>query len=168
MNSDLRTPITIEVTVPRIVLPSLNEQSQAEDAEQGGMGQVHLLLDNSQRRRPSGDLQETAGDASTYTTRTGLFHMFRLQTVLTQKKNYLLRILHQWQDRKRGLHPIGEGKKAFRIVDELAFTLEYHNVTHSGTAPPPQTAITPGRNRLVIMLNEEGIPCAYSIDGAEG
>lgn len=169
MNGDIQVPITIEVTVPRIIPPLLNEQSQRELArDEQIIEQVRLLPGNTQQKRhPAAehDLQVTNGEASTYTTRTGLFHLFRLQAVFAQRKTYLLQILRQRQGRKEVANPTRGGKELLTITDELAFTLECHSTISSETSTQP--VLTPGRNHLVIVFNEEGTPDEYSIDGAE-
>jgi hypothetical protein len=156
VSRDIQPSINLEVTVPHIVLPSL-----AGDGKIGEeMEQIRLLPVKADISRRSLSAPEVVGEASTYATYTGLFHLFRLKVVPEQGRRYLLQILRQRKERSQSRKVQGES----RVTNELALTLEYHQATEDNSA---HAGLIPGENHVVIMLNEDGVPDNYTIDGAE-
>lgn len=163
---DRHPPIGLEVTVPRIVLPSLTGTSTQDDTEKVGtsVAQVRLLPVEADTSRRSLTPPVVADEASTYTTRTGLFHLFRLKATPEQGRAYLLQIL-----RPRKIQPQTRAvQEDIKVTDELVFTLEYRHTTENDPAYSTHTGLIPGQHHVVIVLNEDDMPGNCTVDGAEG
>jgi hypothetical protein len=166
--------IALEVTVPRIVLPSLTpdkliddtEIEPAEDAEQ-----LSLLTTPPQQ----GDhmprltrVTDITPEVTTHATITGaIFHLFHLKITVTAGRLYLIRIRHRQKPQKTGPQKdIPQQHSPF--IDDLACSITFTASTDDSREQPARRLLTPGHHEVVIQLDEEGIPTSYRIDGAEG
>lgn len=153
--------------VPHIALPSLapymeTTTEQAEATEEV-REQVHLLsLDAS-----SGTAQEIVrGEPSTYSTRTGPFHLFQCTATLLPQKLHLLHILRPVQIKKG--KSAASRSASYALTDELAFSLIYRHPESNQPSVEQEASIQPGSTRIIIQFDEENIPTGYSVDGVEG
>lgn len=140
----------------------MNEERSSQEREQ-----VRLLaLDQEGLQRPARGQGEPIlqGEKLTYTTREGLFGLFRIKAMAVQGHLYLLQVLRQGRRKQRGT---GEAAGQMGGTDELAFTISYTSAGDTSSSASP-SMLTPGLNRVEILLDEEGIPVSYSIDRAEG
>jgi hypothetical protein len=175
VNRDIPPVISLEVTVPSIVLPTMGEDVEASEATNEERSsqereQVHLLpLDREGLQRPAREQGEPIlqGEKLTYTTREGLFGLFRIKAVAAQGQLYLLQVLRQGRQSEQKQRRIGEGASQMGVTDALVFTISYTSTDDISSSTSPR-ALTPGLNRVEITLDEESIPVSYSIDGAEG
>ncbi len=107
------------------------------------------------------------GEKLTYTTREGLFGLFRIKAVAAQGRLYLLQVLRLSRGGRQKQRRTGEAAGQMGATDELAFTISYTSDDDTSSSASLST-LTPGLNRVEILLDEEGIPVSYNIDGAEG
>jgi len=153
--------INVEVAVPRIVLPTVPEKSEAEDTNTASeeMVEVHLLP-ISMARSPSPVQQSNSikGEASTYAAQKSLFHLFRIKDVTTQGRVFLLQVLRkQRKNSPRKQEPM--------VTDEMPFRVDYKQQTNDENSASVE--LIPGLTQVTIILSEEDTPSTYSIDGAE-
>ncbi|GHO96898.1 hypothetical protein KSF_069460 [Reticulibacter mediterranei] len=154
MSSDIPRPIHLEVTVPYIALPSVTEQTGTDEAE-AMTEQVYLLATGPSTQLVAGSWEKPA----TYTTRKGLFHLFQRTAELLPNTRYLLQILRpSWTSKPEELPSLPI------LTDEFAFSLVYHQAG----SEEPKASIQAGSARIVIQLDEEGIPNSYRVDEVEG
>jgi hypothetical protein len=171
VSRDIQRPISLEVTVPIITLPSLSEQVQQTEANETpeAAEQVCLLSFDppAQRGSPATPTsQEIArGEASTYTTQAGLFRLFQCTATLISQKNYLLQVLRTSQAKKRKL--ASPGSIPPDPTEQLAFSLEYRYHEPDMPYSEQKVDIQPGSMHVVIYLDEENIPDGYRVDGVE-
>jgi hypothetical protein len=165
--------IGIEVTVPRIVLPSpLKESTEAGKTESGEVGEVQeqvrlLPLDNPLATQPRTNVEDAivADSPATYISRRGLFHLFHLKVENIQQKSYLLQIL---RPRSPGKRSEQRKQEELCITDELSFVLDYQQGSSEKSTGASAVIHAPGPHYITIHLNEDGSPASYSIDGVEG
>ncbi len=163
MSRDIQRPVHLEVTVPHIALPDLSEHTEQAEATGEAMEQVRLLA----LEAPAATAQEiTRGESSTYTTRTGLFHLFQCTATLLPQKLHLLHILRPARTRK-GRQSASEPLPP-ALTDELAFSLTYRYQESDTPSTEPETGFQAGSIHVVIQFDEENIPNGYSVDGVEG
>jgi hypothetical protein len=185
VSSDTQPAINLEVTVPRILLPPLYERptrsegSAGEEEEQPNQQAEPVEekaddLDREQVRLSSINVGPASrqtqvvqvGELSTYTTRQGPFHLFRIDHILAHGQAQLLQVLRRGKGRER---PQRNSRDAapLRVTDELAFILKFRHNTAEDAAEAAREALLPGWNQVVIVLDEENAPITYSIDGSE-
>jgi hypothetical protein len=163
VSRDIQRSIYLEVTVPHIALPSLSEQAEQIEASGEAMEQVRLLALDA----PATTAQEIArGEPSTYTKRTGLFHLFQCTATLLPQKLHLLHILRPARSRK-GRQATSEALPP-TLTDELAFSLTYRHLESDKPPAEPEAGFQAGSTHVVIQFDEEDIPNGYSVDGVEG
>lgn len=165
MNSEIQPKIQLEVTVPHIFLPTVDKLSEAEHASTPNeeTEQVHLLPLETQSQSQA--QQSTKGQASTYATQKAHFCLFRFNNLSAQGKAILLQIRRQWKRSHLGRQPIKQDSDHLWVTDELTCTIEYHHSTSQNSST--HLELIPGHNRVAIVLDEDGTPTSYSIDGAE-
>lgn len=166
--------INLEVSVPRITLPTRREKlqhAQNRPIIQGDeLEQVRILRPGTQQSATFLQRHEQpeviAGMASPHENQKGKrrFRMFRLQGLPAQGQALLLQIL------RPGRSKTGNPQAQSAPTDELVFSVEFRRLSEfSGTSRSESVPVlAPGLNRVVIFLDEENIPCSYSIDGTEG
>lgn len=147
--------VNLEVIVPRILLPE-EQNSRHEDIPPRAASRETTspatiearLLSIQQGREPA------QGEESTHATEQRLFHLFRFKHILAQGHLHLLQVVRK-RENARDI-----------VTDELAFSLEYRR---AGSEDAPDEALaTPEQHRVVVVLDEEGLPVSYSIDGVRG
>jgi hypothetical protein len=163
-------PVAFEVTVPHIVLPSVTS-AQTKDAVRADAGedeeQFALLTAPYQQRdrTPQFTLNtEITPEVTTHATTMGIFRLFRLKLITTSAWLYLIRIQHiQKQQTTRPRTAPGATRQPYTPhLDDLVCTISFTSITDDTSTHRP---LTPGRHEVVILLNEEGIPTSYRIDG---
>lgn len=163
MNSKTQPKIQLEVTVPRILLPTVDQQPESEQKSTSNEETVRILPIETQSQ--SQVQQSPEGQVSTYAIQRGNFRLFRLNNLSIQGKAILLQILRQWQRSHLSQQSIEQDSDPFWVTDELTCTIEYHHSTSQNSSS--HLELIPGHNRVAIVLDEDGIPISYSIDGAE-
>ncbi|HZO72757.1 MAG TPA: hypothetical protein VFB60_11185 [Ktedonobacteraceae bacterium] len=166
MSRDTRAsqpPINLEVTVPRILLPAIDEEQGSKETGNSHeeLERVHLLsIDIQDPRRPpqSHEQPQTEGEASNYTSWQGLFRLFQIKNIPLQHWATLVQVL-----RKSGKRAKME-VEGFQVTENLPCKIEYHA---AGANSPLHIEVIPGLTRVVIVLDEDGIPITCNVDGAE-
>lgn len=143
----------------------MNKERSSQEREQVRL----LVLEREGLQRPAREQGEPIlqGEKLTYTTREGLFGLFRIKAVVAQGQHYLLQVLRQGGASEQKQRRTGEAAGQMGVTDELVFTISYTSAGDISSSASSST-LTPGLNRVEILLDEEGIPVSYSIDGAEG
>ncbi|MBO0783053.1 MAG: hypothetical protein J2P37_29920 [Ktedonobacteraceae bacterium] len=177
MSRDLQRVIQVEVTVPRIALPTFASSGDAtyhrspvsESASiDADLEQVRLhVIDTPGQSTPQPAYGMKENKALTYASKRGPFRLFHLRYFFKQGQGLLLQILRHYQHRRA--HSLsGENRLMpanMHVDDELICLLEYRSASSKQIVTPIE--IIAGIKRVVIMLNEEGIPNSYTIDGSE-
>ncbi|MDQ2904398.1 MAG: hypothetical protein ABI456_04915 [Ktedonobacteraceae bacterium] len=156
MDSHEQPIFHLEVTVPCIVF-STGKQGQHQD---NAPEQAHLLaLDVPLSPH---NMQQYSLQADPISTAAGQerFHVLRLDKIPTTGQVFLLQVLRQGVKEQLSED---EGAFASEPADEVAFRVEFRQ---QGAAPT-ETALHPGVSLVVILLDNEGRPTSYSIDGTE-
>jgi hypothetical protein len=173
-DSDSTHTISLEVTVPRIVLPlspaaQISPDTTAESIE--APEQVSLLTTSPQRRGLSthiAPVTDTTLEVTTHTKTQGLFRLFRLKSVPIPGRLYLLRVQHaQTRQTSRPRAPQKVLPQDSPLIDDLAYTIEFRSSADNPTAQRARRSLAPGHHEVTILLADDGIPTSYSIDGAE-
>lgn len=158
--------MNLEVTVPRLILsiPSLDLGATSHDAEQIRLSSIdpQAIPALAQHDRQSDSPGEAPASAP-YAAQREPFRLFAIKHIQTHGQVLLLQIFRLWKRRDQTRR--GTITQPAHLTDELLFTVEVRQskTPSEGTQPPP----FPGRNQVIIFLDEEGIPNSYSIDGAE-
>jgi hypothetical protein len=166
MNTERQLIVNLEVTVPRLILPipSLGLDATSTEAEQVRLSSIDThetsaLAQSDQQPAPVGE----ATTSATYAAQQEPFRLFAIKHIQTHGQALLLEIFRLWKRRNRPRR--ATAIQPAHLTDELLFTVE---VRRSKTAfEGTRSTLYPGRNQVIIFLNEEGIPNSYSIDGAE-
>ena len=162
MSRDTRPSIDLEVTVPRIILPSIDEERRSDIGNSGEeLEQVHLFsidIQDPHHPQQSHEPPLRQGEASSYTSWQGLFRLFQIKDIPLQRWATLVRIL-----RKSGNQMKPEAER-FQVAENLACKFEYHAPSDNS---PLHVEIIPGLTRVVIILDEDGTPITCNVDGAE-
>ncbi len=191
MDSDVSLVVNLEVTVPRIVLPSglnrhepmqaLATKQESESNESEEVEQVRLIgLQGDPSLHQSGEQQGGIGDVWTRMVHTIRFRVFRLTLPMyTEDQPFLFQVLRRWDKymgkrrRKRNQANVRAHAEQLYATDAMAFSVKFRSSSEIvETSVAASTAIStptliPGLNRVVIYLNNEGTPAGYSIDGTE-
>jgi len=160
-----QSTIQVEITIPRIVLPSpTKELTSGDDQTTDAMEQVQLLPLRQKKVPPSQYPQlpqNSESETKTYAAHQRLFHFFRIKTTVTAGQTYVLQILR----RVRIHRPYKDldQQSSLHITEKLSFTLD----TTDSEMLSSEKHIVPGLNHIAIDLNENGVPSNYTIDGAE-
>jgi len=181
--------INLEISVPHIVLPTSRERERLDSGDNideaapsmveaplaGAMEpdeieQVRILQPGAQRSAAFLQRHEQpgtiVGTASPHENQKGKrrFRMFHIQDLPAQGQALLLQILRPGRSKTR------KSEDQLAPPDELVFSVEFRRLGESsGTSQiEPAPVLVTGLNRVVIFLDEENIPCSYTIDGAEG
>ncbi len=166
MDRDRQLMVNLEVTVPRLILPvpSLDLDATSTEAEQVRLSsidaqEISALAQHDQQPAPVGEATASA----TYGARQEPFRLFAIKHIQTHGQALLLQILRLWKRRNQPRR--ATATQQAHLTDELLFTVEVRQskTPAEGTRRTPY----PGRNEVIIFLDEEGIPNSYSIDGAE-
>jgi hypothetical protein len=166
MNRDRQLIVNLEVTVPRLILPipSLDLDATSTEAEQVRLSSIDAqetsaLAQHDQQAVTVGEAMTSA----TYAAQQESFRLFSIKHVQIHGQTLLLQIVRLWKRRNRAQR--GTVTQPTHLIDELTFTIK----VRQSKAPSEGTRRTPfpGRNQVVIFLDEEGIPTNYSIDEAE-
>ena len=166
MSRDGYPEVSLEVTVPHIVLPPLSKESaqEGEGEVNEGSEQIHLFTQRAwEGERAAADDMWTAGEVSTHTTGKSLFHLFRIKAIPALGQTLFLQILRP-QSTRQGTRG---GQQPLRVTEEMAFRFDYHQMPDTQTQQKPGEDDRPGQSQVVVVLDAEGIPNSYSIDGAE-
>ena len=161
MSRDTRAPqplINLEVTVPRILLPAIDEEHGSKETGNSHeeLERVHLYtIDIQDPHRPpqSHEQPQRQGEASNYTSWQGLFRLFQIKNVPLRHWATLVQI-----SRKSG------NAEEFRVTENLPCKIEYRAADDDS---PLHIEVIPGLTRVVIVLDEDGIPITCNVDGAE-
>ena len=166
MNRDRQLIVNLEVTVPRLILPipSLDLSETSDKAEQVRLSSINAQETALQAQHDQQPV--VVGEATisaTYAAQQEPFRLFSIKHVQMHGQTLLLQLLRLWKRRDQG-----RGRTATQpahLTDELRFTVEVRQsqVPSEGT----RRTLLPGCNRVIIFLDEEGIPANYSIDEAE-
>ena len=166
MSSDNQIRVSLEVAVPRIILPSVAHETRTSQRNDIAEAQTQVrLLSVANQPHPPGATREqpTSLSEAAHTTKQGLFHLFHMAAALLPEQTYILQILRQPMAR------LPSGRSREDVTEELAFTLQSAQEpaeTTEDTARSSHKTLFPGRQHITINLNEDGIPCGYHIDGA--
>jgi hypothetical protein len=173
LSRDLKRVIQLEVTIPHLVLPTPESSSftpntqpltssHPEANKEEGAEQVYLqVIDQPGQSISQPAYGMTKSKTLTYASRRGPFHLLHLYYHFKHGQGLLLQILRRCQrGQSRPLQPTSK-----HIDDEIPCLLEYRPASSTRDSKPIE--IIAGVKRIVIMLDEEGVPCRYSIDGAE-
>jgi len=152
------------VTVPRILLPAIDEERRSKETGNSDekLEQVHLFsIDIQDPHQPaqSHEQPQRQGEASNYTSWQGLFRLFQIKNVPLQRWATLIQVL-----RKVGNRTQVEAE-GFQVTENLPCKIEYRQAT--GDNSPLHIEVIPGLTRVMIVLDEDGIPITCNIDGAE-
>ncbi|HLG61116.1 MAG TPA: hypothetical protein VKY19_04230 [Ktedonosporobacter sp.] len=161
MSRETRAPqpsIDLEVTVPRILLPAIDEEHGSKETGNSHeeLERVHLYsidIQDLHRTLRSHEQPQKQGEASNYTSWQGLFRLFQIKNVSLQHWAMLVQVL-----RKSG------NAEEFRVTETLPCKIEYHAASDNS---PLHIEVIPGLTRVVIVLDEDGIPITCNVDGAE-
>jgi hypothetical protein len=175
LSKDNHIRISLEVAVPYIVLPSLTGETQAGQSIDAAevQTQVRLLpVEHNKPHRPGSTLEQSTSvsETATYTTKQGLFHLFRIATTLLPGQTYVLQILRQREQRQPSGRRNRQDQQRAGVTEESAFTFQCGHVladTTDDTIQSSKKTLFPGRRHITINLDEEGAPSSYSIDSAE-
>jgi len=181
MSSDTPLVVRLEVTVPRIDLPELQTPQAAKtymgqgarptaglghSSKQGNEveGQIRLLFQETSQFRE----HHSTIDATSRMVHTLPFRLFQMTVPMPGRVSvYALHILRwrHWFSSSRKHNPTvsGHGNEQMHITDELLFSLEFQQPD----TPSTGASLTPGMNQVVILLDSDGVPVSYCIDGAE-
>jgi hypothetical protein len=173
-DSEADHTIALEVTVPRIVLPFSTPAQALDDTEPGSDSDAErlalLIAQRQQRTRTPQFTQATdiTPEVTTHATTTAaIFRLFRLKITAMSGWIYLLRIRHrqksQTTEPQKGSH-----QQYSPFIDDLACTVTFTALTEDSREQHARRSLTPGRHEVVILLDAEGIPTSYRIDGVEG
>jgi hypothetical protein len=166
MNTGRQLIVNLEVTVPRLILPipSLDLDATSAEVEQVRLSSVdaHETSARAQSGQQPVSIDE-ATTSATYIAQQGSFRLFAIKHIQTHGQALLLQILHHWKRRNQAGG--ATATQPAHLTDEVLFTVEVRQskTPAEGTRRTPY----PGRNQVIIFLDEEGIPNSYSIDGAE-
>lgn len=163
MSRDKQPSIDLEVTVPRIILPAIDEEHRSKETGNSDeeLEQVYLSsIDIQDPHQPSLSLglPQRQGQASNYTSWQGLFRLFQIKNIPLQRWATLVQVL-----RKNGSR--AKGEEGFQVTENLPCKIEYWHAT--GDNSPLYIEVIPGLTRVVIVLDEDGVPITCNIDGAE-
>ena len=163
VSRDTQPAIYLEVTVPRIILPAIDEETRSKEIgtmdEEGELVHLYPLDIQDPPRSPQSQKQPyIQGEATTYTSRQGLFRMFRITDLPKQGWAILIQIVRQNDQRKKGTARL-------QVIEDLTCKIEYQQTTAESPSLPIE--VIPGLNRVVIALDEDDTPITYSIDGSE-
>ena len=166
MNRDRQLIVNLEVTVPRLILPipSLDLGATSDETEQVRLSSIDAQDTSALAQHDQQPVAVSEATASaTYAAQQEPFRLFSIKHVQTHGQALLLQIVRLWKRRDRAQR--GTVTQPAHLTDELTFTVE----VRQSKAPPEGARRTPfpGRNQVVIFLDEEGIPTNYSINGAE-
>jgi len=164
VSRDTRPAIDLEVTVPRILLPAIDEEQRSKDTGNSNeeLEQVHFYsIDIQDPHQPpqSHEQPQRQGEAFNYTSWQGLFRLFQIKSIPLQRWATLVQVLRRSANRAKG------EAEGFQITENLPCKIEYRQAI--GDDSPLQIEIIPGLTRVVIVLDEDGIPITCNVDGAE-
>jgi hypothetical protein len=176
-DSGLNHTIALEVTVPRIVLPFPPPAQATDDTSAGSVEdaeQLSLLTTQRQQRDRMPQftrVTDITPEVTTHaTTTTAIFRLFRLKITAIPGWLYLLRIRHRQKPQtseprtaQKGIRP-----QYSPLIDDLACSITFSSIIDDSSEQHARRPLTPGRHEVVILLDEEGIPTSYRIDGVEG
>lgn len=190
MDSDTPLVVNLEVSVPRIIMPTGWKRSrQGEDLLATGQ---HSESSNDEEveqvRLSAAGLQQTpspvqqreqrlisAREVSTRMTHALRFRLFQMTiTVPVRGRTFLLQVLRKCstyidgERRKRtNTNKDDEHSGQFSITDTSAFSVAFRPLDETAALPSAASPPIAGLNQVIIYLDDEGIPVSYSIDGAE-
>lgn len=181
MSSDTPLVVRLEVTVPRINVPAFQTPQAAEIDTRQDIGstagqdhsnkqstkkeeQIRLLFQETTQFRD----HHSAIEATARMAHTLPFRLFQMTIPMQDTiKVYALHILRwrNWFSSERQRNPTvsGSGNEQLYIADELLFSLEFR----AAETPSTGASLTSGVNQVVILLDSDGVPVSYCIDGAE-
>jgi hypothetical protein len=166
MNTERQLIVNLEVTVPSLILPipSLDLDATSAEAEQVRLSSTDTR--ETTARAQAGQQPASVGEvttSATYGAQQEPFRLFAIKHIQTHGQALLLQILRHWKRRNQARG--ATATQSAHLTDELLFTVEVRQskTPAEGTRRTPY----PGRNQVIIFLDEEGIPNSYSIDGAE-
>jgi hypothetical protein len=166
MNTDRELIVNLEVTVPRLILPipALDLNELGDEAEQVRLSSIDAQETSVPRHydwQPAVVGETTA--SATYAAQQEPFRLFSLKQLQTHGQALLLQLLRLWKRRDQAPHlPVTQPA---HLTEELLFTVEVRQ--GKASAEGARRTPFPGRNQVIIFLDEEGTPTSYSIDGAE-
>jgi hypothetical protein len=168
MSQDTSPVVNLEVIVPYIVLPAgqaasastLSTSANPEQSQHGTQEQVRIRP----LSQASSDQQEQTGTAATYSTQKGPFRLFRIKDIPATGQPMLLQILRSWQAKHQSANEQDEQHPW--ISDELVLSCRFLQQDQPAEALQEQS-LSPGINQVIILVDKDGIPVSYSIDGAE-
>ena len=185
MSQDVSLEVSLQVTVPHIVLPSGNtfasiergwsgstehEVERTPDEDQEQVRVLRLPLQSSLSLPEHNEQQFLTGEAVTYATqRGGLFRLFRFKNLPTQGQKLLLQVLRRWKHGNQPSSTATADRERLWITDELAFSIEFRKIDDTTEKPPAGrvSVLYAGLNQVVIFLDKDGTPTSYSVNGAE-
>lgn len=163
MSRDTQPSIDLEVTVPRIILPSIDvdrlKDTVKSDEELEQVRLSSIDIQDPQRPPQSHEQQCRQGEASTYTSWRGLFRLFRIKAIPMQRWATLVQVL------RKSSRQTKSDAADFQVTESLPCKIEYQYVTTNNS--PLHIEVIPGLTRVVIVLDEDGIPITYNVDGSE-
>ena len=186
MDSDPLPVVNLEVTVPvlptglhrhePIQAPVTRQDSESNESEEAEQVRVIGLQQNSSPHRPR-EQRTATGDVPARMIHSIRFRVFHL-TMPAQGQPFLLQVLRRYNEhtgkkRRKRNRAKEDNAGSFSMTDALAFSVEFRSsseIVETPVAPSTPTStptLTPGMNRVVIYLDNEGTPASYSIDGAE-
>jgi len=184
MDSDAPPVVNLEVTVP--VLPTglhrhgpmqapatrqYSESIESEEVEQVRLVPIGLQRDPSLHQ----PREQAISDVPARMIHSIRFRVFHL-TVPAHGQPFLLQVLRRYNEyigkKRRKRNQAKEDNAHSRqlyVSDAMAFSVEFRSSSEivETTVALSTPTLIPGMNRVVIYLDNEGIPSGYSIDGAE-
>lgn len=166
MHTERQLIVNLEVTIPRLILPipSLDLAATSAEEEQVRLSSIDA---HETSARALSDQQSTsigkATTSATYGAQQEPFRLFAIKHIQTHGQALLLQILRHWKRRNQARG--ATATQSVHLTDELLFTVEVRQ--NKTPAEGTRRTLYPGRNQVIIFLDEEGLPNSYSIDGAE-
>jgi len=168
--------IALEVTVPRIVLPFSTPAQATDDTETGPVEDAEQLSLLTAQRQQRGRMllltpvTDITPEVTTHATTTAIFRLFRLNITAIPGWLYLLRVRHKQEPQTTSPRTSQKGnhQQYTPFIDDLACIVAFTSITDDSSEQHARRPLTPGRHEAVIILDEEGIPTSYCIDGVEG
>ncbi len=168
MKNEAPLIVNLEITVPCIVLSATRKQSSLAASVSVGQSREN----ESVRLLSPGAVQPqvVASEGSERMTHAVKFRLFRLE-MLEVGKPLLLQVLRR-RNEERSLNQRREKNADFSVTDTSAFALEFRQIDKgplqvTSTGNPQEKPLEAGINRVIVYLDNEGMPGSYSIDGAE-